>query len=138
MNFANKNSSCTYSMSDLAMGYAAAISSSLTVAISMRKLTSGMTATATGKKLLLLNTLVGCTAGSSAAFCNTYAMRTAEIKKGIEVFADEKLSENAGISKLAAKSAVTETALSRMVLSCATVGSPAALILTLGAMGIAP
>jgi hypothetical protein len=91
LNFGNKNSTCEYTDMDLFKGYCAAVGSSLSVAITLRKLTSGITKTATGKKLLLLNTVVGGTAGACASFCNTYFMRMAETKKGIDVFADEKL-----------------------------------------------
>lgn len=63
--------------------------SALTVAVGLRKLTGGMTKTATGAKLLLLNTLVGSVAGGTASFCNTYCMRMAETEKGIDVFTDE-------------------------------------------------
>ena len=49
----------------------------------LRKLTQGMTKTASGKKLLLLNTFVGGTAGACASFCNTFFMRKAEMDKGI-------------------------------------------------------
>lgn len=83
LNFGNKNSTCNYTNADLGKGYVAAISSSITVAVTLRKMTAKMTATATGKKLLLLNCLVGATAGGCASFCNTMCMRYAEIEKGI-------------------------------------------------------
>lgn len=72
-------------------GYVCAVGSALAVAITLRKLTGGMTKTATGTKLLLLNTLVGGAAGGCASFCNTYCMRMAETEKGIDVFSDEAL-----------------------------------------------
>ena len=68
---------------DLLGGYIAAISSSVSVAILLRKLTEGMTKTASGRKLLLLNTFVGGSAGACASFCNTFFMRKAEMDKGI-------------------------------------------------------
>jgi hypothetical protein len=119
-------------------GYVSAVGSALTVAVGLRKLTGGMTKTATGKKLLLINTFVGATAGGCASFCNTYCMRMAETEKGIDVFSDEELEKKAGVSKLAASSAVTETALSRSGMSLSSVCIPAILILSLAAIGIAP
>jgi hypothetical protein len=119
-------------------GYVSAVGSALTVAITLRKLTAGMTKTATGKKLLLLNTLVGGTAGACASFCNTYCMRMAETEKGINVYHQAELESKAGVSKLAATAAVTETALSRSAMSVISVGLPAALILSLAAVGVAP
>jgi len=102
LNFGNKNSTCTYTNTDLAQGYLAAVSSSIFVGVTLRKLTAGLTKTATGKRLLLLNTLVGCTAGACASFCNTSCMRRAEVDKGISVYQNEDLDQHAGISKVAA------------------------------------
>jgi len=138
LNFGNKNSTCEYTDAELFKGYVAAVGSSLSVAITLRKLTAGVTKTAKGKKLLLLNTLVGGSAGACASFCNTYFMRMAETEKGIDVFADEKLTKKAGVSKVCAKSAVTETAWSRAAMSASSVSIPAILILALGAVGISP
>ena len=136
LNYGNKNSTCEYTDFDLLKGYIAAVGSSLSVAITLRKLTAGITKTATGKKLLVLNTVVGGSAGACASFCNTYCMRLAETEKGIDVFADEKLETKAGVSKICATAAVTETAQSRGAMSATSVAIPATLILALGAIGI--
>uniref|UniRef100_A0A7S3CSB1 Uncharacterized protein n=1 Tax=Strombidium rassoulzadegani TaxID=1082188 RepID=A0A7S3CSB1_9SPIT len=123
---------------DLLQGYCAAIGSSISVAVTLRKLTAGLSRTATGTKLLLLNTMVGATAGAAASFCNTYFMRKAEMDKGIEICSDPEVSNKIGISKKCAESAVTETAASRSIMSLCCVGIPAVLILSLGAIGIRP
>lgn len=138
LNYGNKNSSCTYTETDLAIGYGAAISSSLFVALSLRMMTAGITARSKGMKLLAINTFVGGTAGGCASFCNTYAMRQAEIQKGIEVFSDPELKKSAGVSKVAASNAVIETASSRSAMSLCSTIMPAALIISLGMVGIAP
>ena len=138
MNFGNKNSSCTYTKEDLAFGYGVAVSSSISVALALRMMTAGMTRRATGKNLLMLNTFVGCTASGIASFCNTYAMRSAEINKGIEVYKNHSLTEKLGISKIAAKNAVVETALSRTFLSTSAIIMPTVLLLGLGGVGISP
>jgi len=97
-----------------------------------------LTKTASGKKLMLLNTFVSATAGACASFCNTAFMRKAEVDKGIQVCSDLNLENNVGVSKLAAKAAVTETALSRSAMSLTSVCIPAIMILTLGGIGIRP
>lgn len=51
---------------------------------------------------------------------------------------DEELEKPAGISNICAKSAVVETSLSRSAMSVSSVSIPCALILGLGAVGIAP
>jgi hypothetical protein len=91
LNFGNKNSTCTYTNQELGLGYLAAVSSAITVGVGFRLLTSGLTKTATGKKLLILNTLVGASASAAANFCNTTFMRKAEVDKGILVYNDEEL-----------------------------------------------
>lgn len=138
LNFGNKNSTCEYSNADLFKGYLAAVGSSICVAVTLRKLTAGMTKTATGKKLLLLNTMVGGTAGATASFCNTYFMRMAEMEKGIDVYREETLHTKVGVSKKCAEMAVTETALSRSAMSICCVGMPAVLLISLGVLGWRP
>jgi len=138
LNYGNKNSTCEYTNSDLLKGYCAAIGSSITVASGLRKLTATATKTAKGKQLLLLNTLVGATAGGCASFCNTLCMRYAEIEKGIDVASDSECEKTVGVSKICAKNAVVETSISRAIMSISSVAIPSAMILSLGLVGIAP
>jgi len=138
LNYGNKNSTCEYTNTDLLKGYCAAIGSSITVASGLRKLTANATRTATGKKLLLLNTLVGATAGGCASFCNTLCMRYAEIEKGIDIASDSECEKTVGISKICAKNAVVETSISRAIMSISSVTIPSGIILSLGLVGIAP
>ena len=65
-------------------------------------------------------------------------MRQAEMKNGIDVYSDEALENKVGSSKICAKSAVVETALSRSVLSIACVSIPALLILGFRGIGVRP
>lgn len=80
LNYANKNPASTFTNQDLAQGYGAAVTSSLAVAMTLRKLTAGMSKTATGSKLILINSFVAAVASSSASYCNTTCMRQAEVK----------------------------------------------------------
>ena len=138
LNFGNKNSTCQYTNTDLLKGYFAAIGSSVSVAMFLRLVTAGATKRATGTKLLLLNCMVGSTAGACASFCNTMCMRYAEIEKGINVCEDADLKKTVGISKVCAKSAVVETSLSRSAMSMSSVMMPCGMIVMLGAVGVAP
>ena len=104
----------------------------------LRIMTAGATKRASGNKLLVLNALVGSTAGGCASFCNTMSMRYAEIEKGIEVCEDGELKKKIGISKVCAKNAVVETSLSRSAMSVSSVMIPTGMIMMLGAIGIAP
>ena len=138
LNFGNKNSTCEYTNMDLFKGYCAAIGSSVSVAMFLRLLTAGVTKRSSGTKLLLLNTLVGSTAGGCASFCNTLCMRYAEIEKGIDICEDAELKKKIGVSKTCAKSAVIETSLSRSAMSISSVVIPTSIILMLSAVGISP
>lgn len=138
LNFGNKNSTCPYSNSDLAMGYAAATGASVGMGVTLRKLTAPLTKTASGKKLFFLNFLVGATASGTAGFCNTLCMRYVEIRKGIDVYEDEALTKKAGVSQKAAESAVFETAQSRILMSWSCMGIPTFLVLSCMALGLAP
>jgi len=138
LNYGNKNSTCSYTNQDLFKGYITAVSSALMVAITLRKLTGGMTKGATCLRLLALNTFVNGTAGGCASFCNTYCMRMAETQKGIDVYSDEECKQKVGVSKECAKSAVMETAFSRSAMSSSTCVIPAVLIASLSAIGFAP
>lgn len=108
LNYGNKNASCTYSNEDMAKGYGAAVGAALIVSGAVRKMTGGLTAKASGNKLLLLNSLVGSVGASSAAYCNTTLMRQAEVNKGIETNKTKamKPEDNLGISKVCANQAV--------------------------------
>ena len=75
LNYANKNPSCTYSNKDLAQGYGGAVSVSMGVAFTLRKMTSPIQKTASGKKLVFLNTFVGAVSSACASYANTSLMR---------------------------------------------------------------
>ena len=139
LNFGNSNSSCSYSNQDLMKGYCTAVTSAVTIALLMRKMTAGMIVGMKGKRLLLVNFAVSVAASMSANFCNSLCMRYPEIKNGIEVYADEILKTPAGISQKCAESAVYETAYSRVAMSFLTLSIPVALTLGLPMMlGIKP
>lgn len=77
-------------------------------------------------------------ASGSANFLNTFCMRQAEAKNGIEVFSDEQLTQKIGISKLAADRAIIETASSRIFLSFACLCTPAIIFYGFETMKMTP
>lgn len=89
LNYGNRNASSPYTNKDLAFGYSAAVGSSVSVALFLRKAFSGLTRNVTGSKLILINSLVAAMASGTANFFNTFCMRQAEMKNGIEIFSDE-------------------------------------------------
>lgn len=114
------------------------MSSSISIALLLRKATAGLTKTATGGKLVFLNFVVGGGASACANFCNTLCMRYTEIEKGIEVYSDDKLSEPVGISKKCAESAVKQTAVSRMMMSIVAMGIPTFMLMVMDKMRLVP
>lgn len=125
LNYGNRNASSKYTTKDLAYGYSAAVGSSVTVALLLRKLFSNVSRGVTGSKLILINSVVSSIAGGTASFLNTFCMRRIEMENGIEVYGDEVMTQKAGISKVCAKKAILETAASRVFLSISCLMSPA-------------
>ena len=106
LNYGNRNASSPYTPSDLAKGYFAAVGSSITVALLLRKAFTNLTSKATGTRLTLLNAIVGATATGAASFLNTMCMRGSEMQRGIDCYADADLTEKIGTSKACATSAI--------------------------------
>jgi hypothetical protein len=138
LNYGNRNASSNYTMNDLAKGYLAAVGGSVGVALTLRKLFSGITKSMSGTKLILLNSLVASFASASANFLNTFCMRSIEMKQGIDVYADPNLTEKIGTSKECAKKAVISTAVSRMFLSFSCLMTPAFFFYLFEKMKLAP
>jgi len=92
LNYGNRNASSPYSTKDLMRGYFTAVGSSVTVAITLRRVFLSVTAKATGTKLTLLNAVIGATATGAASFLNTVSMRQVEMTNGIDVYEDAAMT----------------------------------------------
>ena len=138
LNFGNKNSTCKYTYRDIMGGYLAAVTSAIIVALGMRALTAPFAESATECELMFINTIVACVSGAAASYCNTAFMRKAEVDKGIQVCSDKELTTVVGISKIAAKSAVRETAISRSMCSIFNFLHPLVLVMLAGILGVNP
>ena len=67
-----------------------------------------------GTLALMMNYIIGYCAVAASSSVNVVAMRDAELKQGIAV-KDEVTNESYGVSKVAAKQAITDTVISRIV-----------------------
>lgn len=136
LNYANKNPSSTFTNAELLRGYGASVTASLTVALTLRKLTAGMTKGVGGNRLMILNTLVAALASSSAGYVNTTLMRQPEANSGIKVYASKDLREDEclGISKVCARQAIQETALSRVALASFCCSLPTLMVIPIQGM----
>lgn len=138
LNYGNRNASSPYTNKDLAFGYSAAVGSSVSMALILKKLFANVTKNVTGSKFILVNSIIAAMASGTAGFLNTFCMRQVEMKNGIEAFRDEQLTEKLGISKACAKKAIIETASSRILLSIACLVSPAVIFYGIEKLGKTP
>jgi sideroflexin-5 len=136
MNYGNRNASSQQTTGDILFGYSAAVASSITIGLSLRKLSSGMTKNMKGGTMVLANSIINYIAVASAGFLNSYCMRMGEMSRGIKI-QDEDGNEM-GISKKSAEKAVIQTSLSRMVLSAPTFIIPGLSMFFLDRVGLIP
>ena len=137
LNYGNRNASSTYTMKDLIQGYSAAVGSSVSVALLLKKVFSPLKTT--GAKQILLNSVIASLAGGTASFLNTFFMRRCEIKEGISMYRDESLNDKLGYSsKECARRAVFETASSRVFLSISCLMTPAVIFYLVERAGRTP
>ncbi|KAL4805179.1 Tricarboxylate/iron carrier [Aspergillus unguis] len=118
INNANSNKSTPLSVSQMAKSYLMAVSASCSVALGLNALVPRLKNVSPNTKLIL-GRLVPFAAVSSASALNVFLMRGEEIRQGIDVYpVPEKEGEpvqSLGKSKTAAKIAVGETAISRVL-----------------------
>lgn len=96
MNYGNRNASSPNTVNDLILGYFMAVSSSIAVSLSLKKLSSNFTKNMRGGSALLVHSIISYFALATAGFLNSYCMRMGEMRKGIKVF--DKHGEEMGIS----------------------------------------
>ena len=115
MNYGNRNASSQQTTGDILFGYSAAVASSITISLGLRKLSAGLTKNMKGGTMILANSIINYIAVASAGFLNSYCMRMGEMSRGIKI--QDEHGEEMGISKKSAEKAVIQTSFSRMVLS---------------------
>ena len=122
INSSNANKSTPLTTSMLVKSYLLAVSASCSVALGLNAIVPRLKNISPNTKLIL-SRLVPFAAVSSATALNVLLMRSEEIRRGIDVYPilseEEKLAgapvESLGKSKVAAKIAVGETAISRVL-----------------------
>ena len=130
-NYSNKNPSSVFTNQDLLKGYSASVSSSILVAVALRKFFNrammGRSARSGSSAMLMANTIVAAVSCSAASYVNTTMMRRPEAKVGIPIYSSPCMSEDKriGISKVCAEQAISETAQSRVALASSCCVMPA-------------
>lgn len=115
MNYGNRNATSLYTTEDILKSYAVAVTSSIGVALAIRKALSGWTHNLHGSKLIVANSVSSFFACATAGYLNAHFMRNTELEKGIDVLDEE--GNTLGKSKVAARKAVQQTANSRFFLA---------------------
>jgi sideroflexin-5 len=116
INTSNANKSHPLSTSQLATSYALAVSASCSVAVGLNSIVPRLTSLSAGLRTTL-GRLVPFAAVASAGVLNVFLMRGEEIRHGIDVFPSSGTADGrpVGTSRRAARIAVSETALSRVI-----------------------
>ncbi|CAG5866848.1 unnamed protein product [Menidia menidia] len=113
VNYCNRNASKPAPVSKFLQGYAGAVSSAVSIAVGLNVLIqrAGRFSPTTR---LLVQRFIPFPAVASANVCNVVLMRHSELSEGISVLDDK--GKVVGTSKVAARHALLETALTRVVL----------------------
>jgi len=85
MNYGNANASSPYTSEDISKGAAAAVGSSVAVALTIRQINLKRSAAASGARLIMLNAITSTIACAAGGFANNWFMRSAEMQRGIEL-----------------------------------------------------
>ena len=96
MNYGNRNASSTYTTKDLMVGYTAAVVSSITLGVGLKKLFFNLTKNMSGGNLILANCLISYIAVATAGSMNSFCMRMGELEKGIKIY--DESGEEMGVS----------------------------------------
>jgi len=106
LNYGNNSKKSPQTSKDIMLGFMAALGTSVPLSIGIRLMCKGMTARATGAKLLIMNVLVASSASAVGGVANNLCIRKCVLDRGIDIPHPET-EESMGKSKIAAKKAVS-------------------------------
>ncbi|XP_078488348.1 sideroflexin-5-like [Ciona intestinalis] len=113
VNYSNRNATQNTSMTDFISGYTGAVTSAVGIALGLNALVKRSTKLSPITRSLIQR-FVPFPAVATASVCNVVLMRHSELNTGIEV--TDSNNQVVGVSKLAAKKALVETAMTRAFL----------------------
>jgi len=85
MNYGNRNATSLYTTQNILQSYLAAVTSSIAVALAIRKALSGWTKNLQGARLIVANAISSFWACAVAGYLNAHFMRETELEQGIDV-----------------------------------------------------
>lgn len=112
-NFGNRNASSTITTRQMAESYFLAVASSITAALTLRKLTNIVFGNRTGVLASVANSIVVYGAVAFSSSLNVYCMRKTEMETGVSVM-DPHTMQSLGKSKIAAEMAIQQTIMGRI------------------------
>ncbi|XP_055885994.1 sideroflexin-5-like isoform X1 [Biomphalaria glabrata] len=113
VNYANRNATKPTPIKRFILGYTGAVTTAVSIAVGLSTLIKRANRFSTTTRMLIQR-FVPFPAVATASTCNVLLMRNSELYEGIEVV--DKENKVVGTSKVAAKKALGETALTRMFL----------------------
>ncbi|CDW88110.1 mitochondrial tricarboxylate carrier family [Stylonychia lemnae] len=114
LNFSNRNASNEESYVSSFMGFTAAAGSGIAIALLLRGMFGRFAGSYPGNQILF-NTTTSFLALAGAGYVNSMVMRNQELKNGITLYDEHNIE--VGMSKVAAKQAVMQTATTRILLA---------------------
>eukprot|EP00053_Salpingoeca_punica_P019572 m.199579 g.199579 ORF g.199579 m.199579 type:complete len:337 (+) comp17684_c0_seq6:166-1176(+) len=132
VNYNNRNASQPTPISKILQGYAAAVVASVSIAVGLNQLVKR--ARVSDSVRTTLSRFVPYPAVATASTCNMLLMRRMELSTGISIKDEE--GNNVGISKVAAKEAIFQTAITRVVLPAPLLITPPIVMMALHRTGI--
>lgn len=124
MNYGNRNATIPYTNRDFMQAYLLATGVSVGLALGSRSIFASHIKSLRGPRLFLTNALLNYLSAAFAGASNLFFMRSKELTSGIQL-QNKDGTENYGESKLAAKKAIQQTALSRFILPFPVIFFPA-------------
>jgi tricarboxylate carrier len=113
VNYANRNATKPTPVRRFVLGYVGAVSAAVSIAVGLNVVIKRASRFGPTTKILIQR-FVPFPAVATASTCNVLLMRNSELSEGIEVI--DRKGTTVGTSKVAAKKALMETALTRMFL----------------------
>ncbi|CAI2375289.1 unnamed protein product [Moneuplotes crassus] len=136
VNYSNRSISGKFTNKDLITAYCAAIISSISVGLGMRKLLTPIAKKFHGPSQIFINFIVNLSAVGSAGFCNLLIMRSKEMRDGI-ILRDHEGKER-GVSKITGKKAVLRSAITRFLMPIPPLLLPTLTFYTLERLSLMP
>lgn len=136
VNYSNRNASSKFTNADLVKAYFCACAASIVVGLGVKKIIEPFKNSFSGSKAFFFMFTISYIANATANASNLMIIRSKEFREGIPVTDSE--GNAVGVSKKVGRSAVTQTAVTRMILPILPLGVPVIAFFCLDKMHMIP